>query len=170
MSKHIVIVVALAVASLGAGPCDQILGTGDPGAGDGGVPEGCEAAGCTDQLTVEIIRADNTEFLPGVYEFTLTDQDGGQAWIECYLGSVEMGMECTLGDLQVVQASLGLGGTGISLEVAAVPLSVNIVVDYGGWTIGERDIVPAYEEYSPNGYQCPPTCQVAEESMAVMPW
>jgi hypothetical protein len=158
--------ICLAVLALGAGPCDmlgEMTGGGDAGAA------GCTEGLCVDQLTVELIRADNDPFLVGSYRFALALPDGSSYSIDCYMAHEESGMECELGDLDVMFPLVELGAARIWLIVIGAPAAVVVTVEYNALVIGERELVPEYDEVYPEGDLCP-SCFVAEESMAVMPW
>jgi hypothetical protein len=156
-------IVMLAALCVGAGPCDLLEGMD----GDAGV--GCSEGACVDQLTVEVIRADNDPFLIGAYRFELDLPDGSSYSIDCFMAHEESGMECELGDLDVMFPLVEIGAERIWLIVLGAPQSVVVSIEYNGLIIGEREIVPVYEELFPEGEQCP-ACYVAEESMAVLPW
>ena len=65
----------------------------------------------------------------------------------------------------------GQTGAGkIWLVIAGAPASLLVTVEHDGWVIGERVLVPEYEENAPNGDDCPPVCYVGEDSMAVESW
>ena len=158
--------IVLGCLALGAGPCEvleDMMGGADAGAA------GCTGEACVDQLTVEVIRADNDPFLPGAYRFALALPDGSDYSVECYMAHEESGMECALGDLDVILPLVEIGATRIWLVVVGAPVSLVVTVEYNSLVLGEREIVPAYEEVFPEGDQCP-SCFLAEESMAVMPW
>lgn len=156
----------LGLLGLGAGPCDvlgDMMGGGDAGAAD------CTEGMCVDQLNVELIRADNDPFLSGSYRFALSLPDGSEYSIDCYMAHEESGMECDYGDLDVMFPLVEIGATRIWLVVIGAPASLIVSVEYNALVIGEREIVPEYEQIFPEGEQCP-SCFLAEESMAVMPW
>jgi len=155
----------LGALGIGAGPCemlDDMLGGADGGAD-------CAEGACVDQLTIELIRADNDPFLAGSYRFALALPDGSEYSVDCYLAHEESGMECEYGDLDVMLPLVEDGAERIWLIVIGAPVSLVVSVEYNALVIGEREIVPAYEEVYPEGELCP-ACFMAEESMAVMPW
>jgi hypothetical protein len=158
-------VITVAVLAMGAGPCELFEGMagGDAGAGS------CTGEGCLNQLTVELIRADNDAFLSGAYWFALDLPDGSHYSIDCYLAHPDAGMECEIGDLDVMFPVVEQGAARIWLIVVGAPVSVVVAVEYNGYIIGERELFPDYEEIFPDGEQCP-SWFLAEESMAVTPW
>jgi hypothetical protein len=164
--RRVLPVILLGLAAIGAGPCD-LLGDmmGDSDAGAAGCAEGL----CVDQLNLELIRADNDPFLAGAYRFALALPDGSEYSVDCYMAHQESGMECDIGDLDVMFPLVDLGAARIWLIVIGAPASLVVTVEYNALVIGEREIVPAYEQVYPEGEQCP-SCFLAEESMAVMPW
>ena len=162
-------VLVLAIVTMGAaGPCD-ILGMGGEDS-DSGVPEGCGEALCEHQLLVEVLRADNDAFWAGSYRFMLETPDTEQYFIECYLNHPEEGFDCSTGDLDIIDAVNDPGAVKIWLVIAGAPASVLVTVEHEGWIIGERVLVPEYEENTPNGDECPPVCYVGEDNMAVESW
>ena len=78
-------------------------------------------------------------------------------------------MECEHGDLDVMFPLVEVGAARIWLIVIGAPVSLLMSVEYNALVIGERELVPEYEQVFPEGDQCP-SCFLAEESMAVMPW
>jgi hypothetical protein len=92
-------VLALAVAAMGAGPCEMLdlLGEG----ADGGVGD-CPEIPCANQLDVRIIRADNEAFWTGQYWFAIGLLDGSSYSVDCWLADEEAGFECDLGDTGVL--------------------------------------------------------------------
>ena len=162
-------VLIIAMVTMGAaGPCD-ILGMGGEES-DSGVPEDCGEILCDHQLLVEVLRADNEAFWAGSYRFMLETPDTEQYFIECYLSHPEEGFECSMGDLDIIDAVNDPGTGKIWLVIAGAPASVLVTLEHDGWVIGERVLVPEYEENKPNGDECPPVCYVGEDSMAVESW
>jgi len=159
----------MAMVTMGAaGPCD-ILDTGGEDS-DSGAPEGCGGIPCNHQLLVEVLRADNEAFWAGSYRFMLETPDTEQYFIECYLSYPEEGFDCSMGDLDIIDAVNDPGAGKIRLAIVGAPASVLVTVEHEGWIMGERVLYPEYEEYSPNGDGCPPVCYVGEDSMAVESW
>jgi hypothetical protein len=156
----------LAVAAMGAGPCEmlEMLGA-DP---DGGVGE-CLEEPCANRLEVRIIRADNDGFWSGHYLFAIGLLDGSVYSVDCWLAHEESGFECDLGDTAVMYPYLDGDGGAIRLVVAGAPERLVLAVEYAGLLIGERELIPTYEEVNPGGDGCP-ACLVGEDSMAVTPW
>jgi len=156
---------ALAFFSTGLDSCDA-MDMLDSGAD---ASAACGSEECTDELVVEVIRSDNDAFLTGCYRFAFEDATGLYE-IECYLAYAESGFECTLGDIDVITVMSDLAGTRIWLTALGAPEIVAVSVEYNGLLLGQREMMPSYEEVYPNGYECPPVCYAAEESMAVTPW
>ncbi|MFO8071330.1 MAG: hypothetical protein R6V85_05585 [Polyangia bacterium] len=155
----------LAVVGLGAGPCEMLdaLSAGaDAGAGYCSEP-------CQDRLEVEILRSDNSAFWPGSYRFAAQLPDGGELSVECWLAHEESGLECELGDLDLLAPAVENGARRMWLVILGAPQSALVSIEYDGWIIGRREIVPAYEQVFPEGESCP-SCLLAEESIAVEQW
>jgi hypothetical protein len=159
-------VLVLAMAAMGAGPCELLDMLGD--VPDGGAGD-CAGSPCVNQLDVRIIRADNDWFWPGQYWFGIGLSDGSAYSVDCWLADEEAGFECELGDTEVMYPTLDGGGGIIWLVVAGAPERLVVAVEYSGLLIGERELVPAYEEVNPGGAGCP-ACLVGADSMAVTPW
>jgi hypothetical protein len=157
---------ALALAAMGAGPCELLDMLGD--VPDGGTGD-CEETPCENRLDVRIIRADNDGFWSGQYRFAIGLPDGSVYSVDCFLPYEETGFECDLGDTEVLFPVLDGGGAVIRLEVAGAPERLVLAVEHSGALIGERELVPAYEEINPGGDGCP-VCLVGEDSMAVTAW
>jgi len=161
---HVCPLVLLAVFSLGVSPCD-LIGGGEQEE----LPEGCTGEGCEHLLLIDVIRADNDGFQSGSYRFSLYLPDESVYSVDCYLAFADAGMECSLGDTDVIAPMVEEQGQRIRLEIAGAPVSLNVDVEFNGLSIGQRTIVPEYVEYFPEGEQCP-ACYVGEETMAVLPW
>jgi len=160
-----VLLSAVALATMGAGPCDM-LGMLDDGP-DGG--EDCPATPCADQLDVRIIRADNDGFWPGQYRFAIGLTGGVVYAVDCWLAHEEAGFDCTLGDTTVLFPFLEIDAGAIWLVVAGAPERLVVAVEYGGMLLGERELAPSYDEFNPGGPGCP-VCLVGWDSMAVAGW
>ena len=163
------IIIVLAFFTLGSGPCDVF----DPPVAmdserDGSVA--CEETGCTDTLTIEIIRADNSTFFIGTYRFSVLFADASESWIECYLPYAEAGLNCDAGDLQWMSAQLGSYGQTIWVQVRFAADYLRLTVEYNEFAIGQRDMWPQYEVIDSLEPDCPSTCVEAEESMTVQSW
>jgi len=169
MRKHVTAILptlALAVAAMGAGPCEMLDMLGevqDGGAGD------CPETPCANQLDVRIIRADNDAFWPGQYRFAIGLLDGSTYAVDCWLADEESGFDCELGDTNVLAPYIDGGGGVIWLVVTGAPERLVVAVEYSGLLIGERELAPEYDEINPGGAGCP-VCFMGEDSMAVTPW
>ncbi|MCP4601833.1 MAG: hypothetical protein GY847_15180 [Proteobacteria bacterium] len=162
----------LTLFALGAGPCDML----DADEADldmeydaGDLAE-CTEIGCYDSLVVEVLRADNAAFLSGSYQVEIVAAVDTEYSIECYLSFTEAGLECTIGDLDVLIAQLEEGGQTIWVTLLNTPETAIVTMKYNESKIGERTLTPIYDEFFPNGLECPPTCRQAKESMAVESW
>ena len=167
--RRVQIVIVLAFFTLGSGPCDVF----DPpipldSEMDGSVA--CEETDCTDTLTVEVIRADNSAFFICAYRFSVLFADASESWIECYLPYVEAGLNCDAGDLQLMSSQLGSYGQTIWVQVRFAAQALRLTVEYNGSPIGQRDMWPQYEEVDSTDPDCPSACVEAKESMAVQSW
>ena len=162
--KRVLPLALLAVFALGVSPCD-LIGGGESAE----LPEGCTGEVCEHQLVIDVIRADSDGFQAGAYRFALYLPDESAYSIDCYLSHGEAEFECDLGDTDVMWAFNEELGQRIRLEINGAPVSLNVDVEYNGLSIGERTLVPEYDELYPEGEQCP-ACYVGEETMAVLPW
>ncbi len=165
-----ILVFVFALVTMGAGPCD-LLDMGETEESDGGSIE-CNSseATCTDALIVEVIRADNMEFLTGAYAFDVVLPDESQLFVECYLAFTENGIECSAGNIDVLYAQLEEGGRTMWMFLLGAPEATMVTVKYNGFAIGQRTFTPSYEELFPNGPECEPMCYEAKETMAVESW
>jgi hypothetical protein len=166
--RRIQIAIVLAFFALGSGPCDMFNPPDVNTEVDGSVD--CPEEDCMDSIFIEVIRADNMEFLTGSYVFKTLLPDTSEYWIECYMAYGEAGLSCGTGDLHLLYAELGATGQTIWIQMLYAPESLLFTVEYNGYKIGERTIWPEYEEPFPDEIECPSTCLEAEETMAVQSW
>ena len=130
----------------------------------------CDRGACTSALTVNVIRADNQAFGAGFYDFTLALPDSSSLSIECYLGHVETGMQCQLGNTDVLTALLGQQGDSLHIVLLGAPEWTTVTIKYNDLTIGQRTLIPTYASENGSTNMCPTDCQYAEEAMAVESW
>ena len=165
---HQIALLAFALFLAAAGPCD-FLGEPTDNETDGAVA--CTEMGCQDQLTVEVVRADNLGFMSGLYTFEVEVPEAQLSyWIECAAGYGDGGLDCDAGDLAVLGARLDSTGSTLWVDCAMAPVQALVRVSYNGLPIGERAIAPVYEEVFPNGPDCPPACWQGTATMAVESW
>ncbi len=160
--------VFVALFTLGAGPCDMLLSEDDDEGTDGGFE--CTEIGCANSFTIEVIRSDNREFLSGAYSFDVIVPDVAQYQIDCFMSTIEYGLDCSMGNLDVLFAQLEQGGQTIWVTLLGAPESTIVTVKYNDLAIGQRSFIPGYDEVSPNGPECTPTCYEGKETMAVESW
>ncbi len=166
---RIPIVIIFAFFVLGAGPCGEIFDSEDEETnGDASVD--CTVMGCANMLSIEVIRPDDMVFLSGAYRFEFHLPDESEYMLECYLNSVEVGFNCSLGDTELIGVQVAQTGTTIYLTLLGAPEQVDVIVKYSDAIIGQRSFQPIYEEILPNGPECQPTCFQAEEALAVQSW
>lgn len=151
-----------------AGPCGELMPEESENLADAGAI--CTQIACADAFIVEIIRADNAEFQPGEYLFEIAAPEDMSWSIACYFGFGEAGLDCSTGDILQLDGRLFEDGHAMELKLSAAPQSAAVSVIYNGAEIGSRNFVPIYESFMPNGPECPPTCLLAEEVMAVQSW
>lgn len=162
-----ILIGCMALVTLGAGPCDMLMSE-EAMTADGG-PD-CDPSTCTSALSVSIIRADNQSFGAGFYTFTMEFQDASSVGVECYLGHVETGLQCTAGATHLLTALLGLDGTTIQLILLGAPAWTLVTIDYNNYRIGRRALSPVYSGDSADRVSCSQHCVYAQEAMAVESW
>ncbi len=160
----------LAVFTLGVGPCDMLEGDEEDTDGDAGETAYCTEMGCIDSLNIEVIRADNAAFLTGSYQIEVIVPDETSYAIECYLAYVEAGLECSTIDLGMIFAFISPDGQTILITLFGVYEAATVTVKFNEFAIGRRTLRLAYQEFFPNGSECPPVCNQATESIAVESW
>jgi hypothetical protein len=177
MYKKMIVILGISVVALGAGPCDMVddmMGAEDTLVGDAGGD--CEVfEECTDQLIVDVIRADNQQFMGGLYGFVFSylEEDGvteTSLSVECFMDYAEAGLNCNLGDLDMVGAAIDETGSQIRVVLLAAPASVSVTVEYNQWAIGQRTLTPQYVDPEQEEVDCSPECLNALDHMAVESW
>jgi hypothetical protein len=166
MYRLLLLVIALFAS---AGMCDEFIPPEEQDS-DGDASVECAENMCQDLITVQIIRADNMGFQPGVYEFSVTLSDQSTFEISCDLGYGEAGFACNMGDTTYIIAQLGTFGEMIWLNLLFASEQVTVAVYYNGFEIGQRLIVPFYDDTTLGTDDCPLYCSQAEASMAVESW
>lgn len=167
MRRNIIAIASLAIMAVGAGPCDVLQDPDEKQAADAG---DCGVEECSDLLEVEVIRADNQQFMGGVYAFEVLFPDQSMLSIQCLLNYAEQGLICDSGDLTEMIAAIDPTGLAFTISMIEAPQIADVSVRYNDLLIGERVLTPSYEEIEPNGPDCPPLCFVGEAAMAVKSW
>ncbi len=152
-----------------AGMCDEMtLAEEEDSAGDAGVV--CPDEICQNLIAVEIIRADNMGFQTGIYEFSATLPDLSEFSIACDLGFQDGGFACSMGDVSIMNVQLSMSGATIQMNLLFAVEAVTVAVYYNGLEIGQRTIVPVYDDTNEANPDCPVNCLPAEDSIPVESW
>jgi hypothetical protein len=143
----------------------------DPGDDSGGFLHACTEIGCTDGTSIGFDPPLSGE---GTWLITATEADGSA--VTCQLTipfDTVTGDGCSDPDRLMATAS------GTMLPVADqeipdvflpyVPDAIRISVSRDGVLVAEQDLTLVSETVQPNGPDCPPTCEVASETVSVTP-
>ncbi|MCP4677543.1 MAG: hypothetical protein GY854_18925 [Deltaproteobacteria bacterium] len=149
-----------------------LLITGPVGVISGGCGDGddhdkmnCTAAGCLDEITIEISDAING-FSDGEYEFTVIADGLGEITMNCTLDVGVFDKGCSwavdLDDTSLVVKTY----TGWGWLKDTDTVSVQVRLD--GQLLVDEDFVPNYDIYYPNGKECDESpCYSAREIISI---
>ena len=121
----------------------------------------CTKIGCTDVLTIEILPWD-FYFGNGFYQIQIVGDD--QSFHDCTIQISTNTPECEEGGDCVVESTCNASYTSdtwtFMIEEAPELVSINVFKDDVNYLSMETTAI--YEEISPNGPDCGPTCLVGE--------
>ena len=141
MRRRFLYLICLLPAMLGAGPCDMPESeemTQSPA--DGG--DVCEPQTCMDQVTVDVVRADNQAFEDGTYGFAGLYPNGAYVESICFYDTLTQYLECENSGMMAVMAAQG---RKVILTFQGAPERLRVGVAYNQISVGDVEIEPLYD-------------------------
>ena len=120
----------------------------------------CTEIGCAGGLSVMLLSEE--PLADGAWEVAVTQQDGTSASCAFTVqgGAITASQDCAA--LEVLEED-----EGVRLQFLEVDGDVNVTVTQDGAEQASEDFAPEYEEFRPNGPDCPPVCRSASVEVAL---
>lgn len=142
----------------------SLLAFADLGPNCGSKSEECTLIGCTDGFHVTISPKTPTF---GVTTLGIDIDPGtGNVHFDCTFPLNAMDSSCA-GPTSPTLSVQNTGNTSVEIELSDLPGHVTVTVTRGGATVGTGAFTPGYHANYPNGTNCAPVCQQAQETIRI---